>query len=267
VTHGRSARRRTFIAVVLTGTLAAPALATAAGRSHEEVLPPHAVDRSALTYTYVKGTFEPEFDPPAPGTYTLPVIDRVRDHSLLDTSGARVGILDLKKDRLAVIAFIYTTCGEATGCPLAMAVLARLDLLMADDLELREKVALFAVSFDPERDTPQRMAEVRGGFAPRSEWHFLTAATQREIQPLLDDFNQPVHKLRYPDGKWSGLFRHVLKVFLLDESDRVRNIYSVGFLSPQLVLNDLRTLAMETRTPITGIGAATDRDARHPRPE
>ena len=45
------------------------------------------------------------------------------------------------------------------------------------------------------------------------------------------------------DGTWSGTFRHVLKVFLLDQRNHVRNVYSVGLLDPQLVLNDLRTLA------------------------
>jgi hypothetical protein len=34
-------------------------------------------------------------------------------------------------------------------------------------------------------------------------------------------------------------------VFLLDGENRIRNIYSVGFLNPTLVLNDLRTLALE----------------------
>ena len=37
----------------------------------------------------------------------------------------------------------------------------------------------------------------------------------------------------------------MLKVFLLDRGNHVRNIYSVGFLNPELVLNDLRTLVME----------------------
>ena len=49
---------------------------------------------------------------------------------------------------------------------------------------------------------------------------------------MLDDFGQPVAKLRYEDGTWTGLFRHVLKVFLLDEQNRVRNIYSTGIDEP-----------------------------------
>jgi len=78
--------------------------------------------------------------------------------------------------------------------------------------------------------------------APRTDWRFATAASAAELEPLLLDFNQPVAKLRFPDGEWSGLFRHVLKVFLLDRRNRVRNVYSAGFLDAPLVLNDVRTV-------------------------
>jgi hypothetical protein len=39
--------------------------------------------------------------------------------------------------------------------------------------------------------------------------------------------------------------RHVLKVFLVDHTGAVRNIYSTGVLDPRLVLNDLRTVVGE----------------------
>jgi hypothetical protein len=35
----------------------------------------------------------------------------------------------------------------------------------------------------------------------------------------------------------------VLKVFVLDEQNRIRNIYSTGLMNPELVMNDVRTLA------------------------
>ena len=50
---------------------------------------------------------------------------------------------------------------------------------------------------------------------------------------------------RFPDGRWTGLYRHVLKVFLLDRAHRVRNVYSTGLLDAGLVLNDVKTLLME----------------------
>jgi cytochrome oxidase Cu insertion factor (SCO1/SenC/PrrC family) len=205
-----------------------------------------AVDAAALTYTYAVGTFAPEFTPPAPGTYTLPVVDDLGDHPLVESDGRRTSLFAAKRGRAAVVAFIYTTCAEAAGCPLSMAVQSRLDAAIAADPELASSVALLTISFDPERDTPERLARVRAAHRPASDWHFLTTANARELDGVLTDFGQPVAKLRYPDGMWTGFYRHVLKVFLVDREDRVRNIYSAGFLSPEVILNDLRTILAPT---------------------
>ena len=91
------------------------------------------------------------------------------------------------------------------------------------------------------------MAEARAALSPRTDWHFLTGATPVDLQPVLADFNQSVAKLWQEDGAWSGLFRHVLKVFLLDADHQVRNIYSAGLFNPQLVLNDIETVLLEDK--------------------
>jgi len=205
-----------------------------------------AVDPAELTYTYAVGSFAPEYTPPAPGSYALPTIDTVTDHPLLDADGRPSTLFALTRGRLAVVAFVYTTCIEATGCPLSLAVLHRLDRAIAADAELARRVTLVTISFDPERDTPARMAVMRSFHAPASDWRFATTRDEAELQPLLADFDQPVAKLRFADGAWTGLFRHVLKVFLLDGESRVRNVYSVGLLDATLVLTDLRTLLLES---------------------
>jgi len=202
------------------------------------------VDPAELTLTFGVDGFRPEYVPPAAGSYTLPVITTVGDHPLLDVDGRSTSLFAVKRDRLAVVAFVYTTCTEAAGCPLSLAVLHRLDRALAADPALGRRVTLVAASFDPERDTPARMAVVRRFHAPRADWRFVTTRGEPELGALLADFGQPVAKLRFPDGAWSGLFRHVLKVFLLDGGNRVRNIYSAGLLNPELVLNDLRTLLL-----------------------
>ena len=74
----------------------------------------------------------------------------------------------------------------------------------------------------PDRDTPERMAAQRKLHDPRTDWRFATTNGGAPLQGLLDDFDQPVAKLRYEDGTWTGLYRHVLKVFLLDPQHRVR---------------------------------------------
>jgi cytochrome c peroxidase len=201
------------------------------------------VDRSTLSQTYGPGVFEPEYEPPAPGTYELPVIAKVDDRPLVDADGHPTTLFALTGGRLAVVAFIYTSCVEAVGCPISHAVLHGLDRALADDPALAKRVTLITLSFDPDRDTPERMAAQRKLHEPRTEWRFATTRGGAELQGLLDDFDQPVAKLRYEDGIWSGLYRHVLKVFLLDGEHRVRAIYSTGFLNQALVLNDLKTLA------------------------
>jgi cytochrome c peroxidase len=206
------------------------------------------VDSADLSYTYGVGSFTPEYTPPAPGSYTLPIIKSVTDHPVLDAEGQATSLFALKQGRIAVVAFVYTTCTEAAGCPLSQAVMQRIDRGLAADADLARRVRLITISFDPERDTAARMKTVSGFYQPQTDWQFVTTTNDAELQPLLVDFGQPVAKLRFADGQWSGLFRHVLKVFLLDLDNHVRNIYSVGFLNPQLVLNDLRTVLMPKAT-------------------
>jgi cytochrome c peroxidase len=242
-------------AILCATLLGIPSSGTTDDGAHPERL--RGGDAAGFAYTYGVGGFAPEYELPAPGSYALPVVDTIGDHRVLDVDGRPTTLFALKRDRLAVVAFVYTTCVEAAGCPLSLAVLQRIDRALATDPALARAVTLVTVSFDPERDTPARMAVVRKFNAPRTDWHFVTTPSAAELAPILLDFNQPVAKLRFPDGEWSGLFRHVLKVFLLDRNNRVRNVYSAGFLDPALVLNDLRTLL---RRPPDGVGS----DAHEP---
>ena len=184
---------------------------------------------------------------PEPGTYALPPIARVGDASLLDVRGERAPLLGLESDQLAVVSLVYSACPSV--CPAALSVLQGVDREVASAPDLRSRVRIVTVSFDPENDTPARMAALRDRFEPRSDWRFLTAANEAEIQPVLDDFGQD--KLRLVQEGADGesrdtpVIRHVLKVFLVDARGDVRNIYSAGLFSPEIVLADLRTLVLE----------------------
>jgi cytochrome c peroxidase len=234
-------RRAAAFAVLLLAVAIAPASEVPAPAPARVPL-----DAGDVAYTYTVAPFTAEYEPPPAGSYALPVIGRVGDHALLDSRGRPTTLSSLKHDRLAIVAFVYTTCAEAAGCPLAEAIMQRLDRRLAADPALASQVRLLTISFDPERDTPARMAAIRDAFDPKTDWTFLTTADAAQLAPILSDFGQPVAKLYYADGTWTGLFRHVLKVFVLDGQNRVRNIYSTGLLNPDLVMNDVRTLAGES---------------------
>jgi protein SCO1/2 len=97
------------------------------------------------------------------------------------------------------------------------------------------------VSFDPEQDDPARMAELRAHMAPRGRWEFLTASDRASLAPLLEEFGQRVTAIPV-EGSNAERLQHVLKVFLVDGSGAVRNIYSTGFLVPRLLRNDVATV-------------------------
>jgi cytochrome oxidase Cu insertion factor (SCO1/SenC/PrrC family) len=179
------------------------------------------------------------FEAPVPGSYELPAIDRVSPHQLLGTSGTPEPLLALKHGELALISFVYLQCGEA--CPLSTALLHRIDGELAQDALLAKSVELITVSFDPRRDTPEQMRKLRDSLAPKGRWRFLTAANEAALRPVLADFGQDA--VWIPGGENAAdSLRHVLKVFVVDASGAIRQIYSTGFLDSRVVLADLRTL-------------------------
>jgi cytochrome oxidase Cu insertion factor (SCO1/SenC/PrrC family) len=190
----------------------------------------------------------PLYQLPEPGNYELPVIDRVGHHELLSASGERVPLLDLGSGSCAVVSFVYASCPDAGGCPLVLASLRRLDRTLASNRDLASRVRVVTVSFDPENDTPERLAILRDHLKPMGEWRFLTAESDREIRPVLDDFGQDALRLvAAEDGKSLGVIRHIAKVFLVDSDLAIRNIYSSGFLDHDILLRDIETLLLEER--------------------
>lgn len=183
---------------------------------------------------------------PEAGSYALPPIDRVSEHSLLDAAGERAPLLAIPPGACAVVGFVYLSCTDATGCPLSLASIQRLDRALARRPALGRRVRLVSVSFDPERDGPEQMAGLRRHMAPKGDWRFLTAPDAGALAPVLEDFGQDVVPLIGGDDVPTGVLRHVAKVFLVDSGGAVRNIYSTGFLDYRLVLRDIETLLGET---------------------
>jgi len=179
------------------------------------------------------------YELPAAGSYDLPVITRVADHVLLSADGETSPVLGLEKGDCALVSFIYLSCPDA--CPLALSSLQRLDRALAQQA-LAERVRLVTVSFDPERDTPDAMANLRVHMKPRGDWRFLTAPDESSLQPVLEDYGQDIVPLVTAGGEKSGVMRHVAKVFLVDGEGGVRNVYSTGFLDHRLLLRDVETL-------------------------
>jgi protein SCO1 len=190
---------------------------------------------------------EHDYDPPVPGSYSLPVIKLAGGGRLIDSKGKSIELSDLTRGRITVLSFIYTRCAAGRACPYATNVLGQLHLASADDPNLTRNMRLVSLSFDPGYDTPQRLASYAEAVRDTDrgcEWYFATAESATELNTILDGYGQAVNK-RANALDPEGPLYHVLRVFLIDREGRVRNIYSSSTLDPRLVLADVKTLLLE----------------------
>jgi cytochrome oxidase Cu insertion factor (SCO1/SenC/PrrC family) len=190
-----------------------------------------------------------DYAPPEPGSYTLPAIKRAADGEVLDSHGRALRLGELTRGRITVMSFIYTRCAAAKACPYATGVLMQLHRLSAEDPALARNMRLISMSFDPEVDTPERMAAYSAlaeGRKSAAEWRFVTTASQEKLKPILEAYGQAVDRKANPNDP-TGPLNHTLRVFLIDREGRIRNIYSSGTLDPRLVLADIRTLLLKEK--------------------
>ena len=186
------------------------------------------------------------YEAPAAGTYELPPITTAANGDVLLEDGNPAQLFDLMGDRLVLFSFIYTRCPDINGCPLANAVLHKLQAKLRQRPNVAAATRLLSMSFDPERDSPEVMRNFGKNLGGEGiDWQFLTTTGRTALQPILDDYGQYTIREFDEEGNYTGEFAHMLRVYLIDRRRRVRNIYSVSFLHPDILLNDLETLLME----------------------
>jgi len=217
--------------------LTLPILAASQQLHHEPVKEPQ-----VLAPGYAALTFRA----PKAGTYVLPSLGNAADGELLDSNGEATSLHTLYADKIVVLSFIYTSCNDVNGCPLASFVLGLVQRHVSSDQKLKSKVRLVTVSFDPANDSPQIMANYANGFRQGdTDWSFLTAASEEALAPVLASYDQAVIRDRNADGELIGSMSHILRVFLIDTQRNIRNIYSPSFLHPDVLLADIRTVLEE----------------------
>jgi cytochrome c peroxidase len=196
------------------------------------------------------GYGELSFTPPTPGSYRLPDLGSAADGEVLDAEGRATTLHALLGDGTSLLSFVYASCNDVNGCPLATAVLHRVQRRLGEAPELAGRIRLVSVSFDPTRDTPAVMKRYGAPFQRDGvDWRFATAPSDAALEPLLDAYGQSVLRDIDANGVDLGTFSHILRVFLIDGSRRIRNVYTVSFLHADTLMADLRTLLLEIDAP------------------
>jgi cytochrome oxidase Cu insertion factor (SCO1/SenC/PrrC family) len=184
------------------------------------------------------------FGPPRPGTYDLPPIPLAARGTVLDETGRAHDLAALLRGRITLLGLVYTHCTDPDGCPRATWAFSKVRELLSGDASLQRRAQLLTLSFDPAHDTPGAMAEYAAQVRGRpggTQWRFLTTRSTDAVAPILQALDQDVTAL---PGSVEA-FEHTVKVYLFDPHGRAREIYSSAYLVPEMIVNDMRTLALD----------------------
>jgi len=190
-----------------------------------------------------------DFVPTRAGTYQLQRIQQSPDAVLLNATASVRRLSAFTRGKVTLLTFFYTYCTDSWGCPFAYQTMKGLRERINADAFTRSRVRFVSVSFDPTHDTPDALRVYSRGLAQSNalEWQFFTARSMAELTPLLEGFGQDVRVELDAAGRPTRAINHMLKLFLIDSDGVVREVYSLAFIHPEVMLNDIATLLIEAR--------------------
>jgi len=186
-----------------------------------------------------------DFKLPKPGSYKLYNIRESGNGKVIDEKGKEIYLHDAMKGKITLLSFIYSNCTDTNGCPLATSVFYKIQEKLKNNKKILSKLKMISLSFDPEYDTPEVMSLYGKDLSYiDAEWSFLTTNSMDSLEPILENYDQPVIRKYKNDGSYDGVESHLLRVYLIDDKKLIRNIYNVDFLHPDLLINDIKTLLL-----------------------
>jgi cytochrome c peroxidase len=202
------------------------------------------------------------FTPPTPSSYTLASFSPAKDGPVINQREEKINLHNIYEDKVTLLNFMYTTCTDINGCPLATAVFHKIQQKLSKDPEIGKQVSLVSLSFDPKNDTPEIMKLYGAGTDKHLvDWQFITTKNADVLDPILDGYQQRIIKEYDSEGNYVGSISHILRVFLIDKDKQIRNIYSVSFLHADLIINDIKTL-LDPKTNNGTLIAAADTNSK-----
>jgi protein SCO1/2 len=164
-----------------------------------------------------------------------------KSYNLINQEGEAVVFPDIIKKQITVMGFIFTHCPDI--CPMTT------HNMYLTEKELKKNgivdVKFVALSFDPDRDTPEllkKFAEVRE--LDFNSWTLLTGE-KTTVNDLLKRFDVKAIKTDEnidEEGKNEYSMMHTDRISLIDENGILRKNYKGSTLNIEELVNDIKTL-------------------------
>lgn len=200
------------------------------------------VDKGDYWIENIVLTAAPNPDQPAP-----PVDDRfaqidkeVPAFALTNQDGKKISISDFRGKALAVT-FIYSRCPLPNYCILMSKNFSDLALKLQNDAELKDKIRLLSISFDPATDTPETLKKYGLGYLGKDAkndftiWQLATGKDD-EVRKIADFFG-----LRYEtDENDKTQFNHSLRTIVIAPDGKVKKVFSGSDWTNDELLRELQ---------------------------
>lgn len=185
----------------------------------------------------------PDPDQPAPAANEnfVQVGKEVPNFTLINQDGKRISINDFRGKALA-ITFIYTRCPLPNYCILMSKNFSDLALQLQNNPELKDKIRLLSISFDPQNDTPETLKKYGLGYLGKDAkpdftvWQLATG-TDKEIKDIAGFFG-----LRYEaDETDKTQINHSLITVAVAPDGTVQKVFTGNEWSPNDLLREMQS--------------------------
>jgi protein SCO1/2 len=215
-----------------------------------EDLTPGAEVRAELVVDDAKGDYWLEnigiIAAPNPNQPAPPVDDRfaqlgkeVPDFKLTDQDGKRFSLKDYRGKALA-ITFIYAQCPLPEYC-IKMSTNFSDAAMQAQNSDFKDRIRLLSISFDPARDTPEKLKQYGQGYLGKDAkpdftvWQ-LAVGSEKEVREVADFFG-----LRYEiDPNDKAQFNHSLRTAVIAPDGKVTKILGGNDWTPNDLLREMK---------------------------
>jgi protein SCO1/2 len=167
------------------------------------------------------------------------------DFALTNQDGKKISLKDFRGKALA-ITFIYARCPLADYCIRMSTNFSDLALQINNNDELRDKIRLLSISFDPENDTPAKLKAYGLGYMGKGAtdlgiWQ-LAVGSDAEVRKIADFFG-----LRYEvDQNDKTQINHSLRTAVISPDGTVTKIFSGSSWTTAELMRELESMVGQT---------------------
>ena len=170
-----------------------------------------------------------------PAVVVLQPGERVPDIRLIDETATTRAIADWR-GKVLVVTFIYTRCPFPDFCPRMDRQFKSVQAALMADPQLRDRVALLSITFDPAFDTPAVLAAhaKQVGSDPRI-WHFATGDPD-----AISGFASRLGVSVIREGTNAENVTHNLRTGVIGSDGTLRTVFSGNEWTPAQLMDAVR---------------------------